>query len=243
MGVKEGIIVGVASIAPLFSQVVNQAFTEQATLVPKASSPACTVRFNRYDDGAPIDERYINTQHADDTKYGGITHSGITYTQNGTLNGVAAQNTDVSFQAEAGLDDWYMPDGHYYESDSGTPGLDTYVGSPIGRVDGVLYDSRYTNWTQSAEVEIESPQTCLNVRKALEERPLPAFNALNIWGGKNSNGYAERIWENTGFPTDFDDLKNTTGVKMISREERLTQDRASGQLQSDYSALPPPWKP
>lgn len=219
---------------------------ENASLTAQPASAACTVRFNRYDDGAPIDERYINTPSAESTKYKGFTHSGITYDQPTHLKGTDPAHIDVSFQAEAGLHNWYMPNGEYHESDSTWAAGETYIGSLLG-VEGVLYDSKYTNWTQSVEVEIYDPEKCISVKQELE-KPLPSFNPLNHLiderlPGADSNEYAKNVWSKTGFTTNFEDLKHADGVTLIDRDTRLDQDHASGQLKSDYSTLPPAWKP
>lgn len=206
----------------------------------QANTPSCTVRLNQYNDGAPIDERYINTPSADSTKYRFLKHSGITYDQPNEINGQKPVHIEGSFQAEAGLHDWYMPNDQYYESHSKNPKYDTYVASSMG-VEGILYDSKYTNWTQSAEVSIKDPAKCIAIRSDLENaqaRP-PEFNT---WIN-NSNDFAAKVWKHTGYSTDFEQLSLTQNVTIINREERLQQDRASGQLKDDYSTLPPAWKP
>ncbi len=229
-----------------FSSSADQPWQEdaQTTSVPTV---ACTVRLNEYNDGAPIDERFRNTQYADQTKYSSFTHSGITYTQHAELDNTLPKTMELSYQAESGLHNWYMPDETYYKSDSWASDMEDENGyskpisfalSALG-TQATLYDSRYTNWTESAEVSITDAATCLTIREHLEQTDLPEFYAF----GRNSNDFAKEVWAQTGLSSDFEILEKTHGVDIIDRAARIENDLESGQLKDNYEDLPPPWNP
>lgn len=244
MGVKDGIIAGIASVAPIFA-AANEPYTEQSVPSPQAIAPACTVRLNRYTDDAPIDERYINTEYADTLRKSGSL-SGITYTQTRPLEDDLPKfrymdknpgTVDASFQSEVSLNGRYMPDGRYFETLSGTPS------SSLGKI----APAQYMNWTESYEVDLTNTRDCMNIRHALiswaPDYRTPFSFMFSTLPTHTSNSFADNVWKNTGFPSDSDNLSKNPTVRVIDRETRLQQDRASGQLQSDYSTLPPPWKP
>lgn len=211
----------VARVFEAFNTEASVPFTEQHAMVGPPPV-ACVVRWNRYDDS---------------TKYPDfMTHSGITYDQPAAIENNPPIKLDVSFQAESGLDDYHMPDGSYYKSNSPWPWAETYIGGFVG-VEGVLYDAKYTNWTESVEAQIDDPKACILIKNKLvaDMAYPPDFNTIF----HNSNDYAQGIWAYTGLPTDYDLLKEDPRVSII----RLEQDLTRGQLQSDYSNIQPAWKP
>ncbi|MCB1783666.1 MAG: hypothetical protein KDI13_06680 [Alphaproteobacteria bacterium] len=217
---------------------------DKTQVTPAATQPACTVRLNIINRETlltdTIDERYIGTKYAD-SNFSGLNYpfgwEGISYAQTGTIGGKPAANYEVSLQAESGLKDWNMPSAGF----SATPQYYEPATPPAGNIitgtTSYLYDARYTNWSQSAEVRIDNPDTCLSIRDAIEHPP-SEFSLRH-----NGNEFAETTFAKTGYPTDFDELKNTPGVTIIDRETRLEQDRASGQLPMPTATnLPAPWK-
>ena len=60
----------------------------------------------------------------------------------------------------------------------------------------------------------------------------------------NSDAYSRTVWESvTGKPSDPAKLKADPDIRVIDRDARLQEDRASGQLKqpSDYSDIPSPY--
>ena len=243
-----------AGITSAFAGSSNQPWTENTTPAVTPENTACTVRLNKIhgEESTIFDERYIGTKHEDQVSYA-WPHSGISYIQNGTIEGTQPTEMELSFQTDSGLHNWLMPDGQtYYHSDTWAARMDENAGqdktasfalSFLG-TKSVLYDSKYTNWDVSVEVDIENPTTCLNIRNEMEtpQEQLPQFYAL----GRNSNDWAEKLWSQTGYPEDVPTLigmDGTNGVTIIPREERLKQDHASGQLLENYDSIAPPWKP
>ena len=240
-----------------FGVAASQPWVEEAS-VNSVSEPACIVGYKRYEgEKVPVDERYLGTKYVDegsgdfDSKlyYEGWKWSGITYSQPEAIGDREAITRDVSFQAEAGLHNYYGPDGTYYESNSDHPMIETTVGSFFG-VEGVLYDSRYTNWTESYEVAIDDPATCISIRNETEKE-LPTFNTTNYFVGNwapgvGSDEYAKTVWAHTGVTGNLDKLGsgNVEGVTIVDRETRIAQDIESGQLDKTPSEdLPSFFKP
>ena len=250
-------LVGVGATA--FAQA-NQPYVEPTTMTaPQPAAATCTIRLNRFyrDDNAPLDERYIGTKNEDlvkrtgpyaDRLFPSASLSGITYSQPGPVENQKAifwppkqtlspTELEVTFLDKNSQVGRYLPSGKH----------DTFYTPTNGY--GLLVDSPHINWSESFEVKINDPEKCLVTRKALVEAP-PDYSSTGIMtffssiASYDSDSYARTVWESvTGKPNDPAKLKADPDVRVIDRDVRLKEDRASGQLKqpSDYSDIPPPY--
>lgn len=210
-------LAGLAGSLVIAANAAAATAPETATLTPAATKTSCVLQLNEFKEGpieawtTSIDERVLRTTREKENAWwlvGVAGDRGVTFTdKNGTI--------DISFQARGNLNGWLMPgEKERFKSN------DSVFSGP-----GYFYPAQYKNWTQSARADIQDPKICEEI-KAVLQAPPPDFNAVTF----NSKTFSNNLWSKTGLSSDFDILAKTTGVKIVSREERLAEDRASGQL-------------
>jgi hypothetical protein len=247
MGIRNKLVAGTivaAASGSAFAQAASEPYTEPTQITSQAvtQSPVCTVRLNRFhaDDKAPVNVRYIGTQYENELTRNGphakqlfpsSSLSGITYVQKGDIanqdNIFWAEPTlgptkiDIMFVPERTLDNMLMDNGKYRDR------------STNGSI-GIFAPAHTMNWSESFEIDIHIPRTCLLARKSIVSWPPEYGISLfsNVLGNTDSDGYANSVWKLLG--------DATKDAKHISRAERLKEH---GEPKADNATLPPPFRP